>query len=308
VASNPEFLREGCAIPDFMQPDRVVIGTSSHRARAILQKLYAPLAARGTPILFTGLETAELTKYAANTFLAIKISFINEIADLCERIGADALDISRGIGLDHRIGKEFLQPGPGFGGSCFPKDTLALMRTAQDASTPLRLTETAVYVNDARKASMGARVIRDCGGSVRGQTIAVLGLAFKPDTDDMRDAPSVSLIHRLVEEGASIKAYDPVAMKQAQPLLPRRVQYCPNWGSAVREADAVLIVTEWAEFRTIEPATLRKLMRGSTVIDLRNIFEPTAMSGLHYYPVGRPGTGSVRPPEVLLSQVLEEVD
>ena len=274
VASNPEFLREGSAIGDFMRPDRVVIGTDSERARAILKRLYRPLYLIETPIVFTGLETAELVKYAANTFLAMKITFINEIADLCEKVGADVHDIARGIGLDSRIGRKFLHPGPGFGGSCFPKDTLALVRTAQDAGAPIRLAETVVSVNDARKAAMGGRIVAACGGSVRGRVIAVLGLAFKPETDDMRDAPAISIVHRLVQDGALVRVFDPVAMTQARALLTGKSTYCNDWMEAVRSAHAVVIATEWNEFRSIPPHRLRALMQGRTVVDLRNVFDP----------------------------------
>ncbi|MGH7154690.1 MAG: UDP-glucose dehydrogenase family protein, partial [Acetobacteraceae bacterium] len=228
VASNPEFLREGSAIGDFMRPDRVVIGAESDRAREVLRRVYRPLYLIEAPIVFTGIETAELTKYAANAFLAMKVTFINEMADLCERAGADVHYVARGIGLDGRIGRKFLHPGPGFGGSCFPKDTLALMRIAQDLGAPSRLVEAVVGVNDARKSSMAMRIIAACGGSVRGKTIAVLGLTFKPETDDMRDAPSVPIIWRLVQDGAIVRVFDPEGMDQAVPLLPAAVAYCQN--------------------------------------------------------------------------------
>ena len=243
VASNPEFLREGSAIPDFMRPDRVVIGTDltasdGERAKEIMRRLYRPLYLIEAPILFTSLESAELIKYAANSFLAMKISFINEMADLCERVGGDVHDVARGIGLDGRIGTKFLHPGPGYGGSCFPKDTLALVRIAQEAGASSRLVEATVQVNEARKASMAGRIVSACGGSVRGKTIAVLGLTFKPETDDMRDAPSVPIIHRLVESGAEIRAFDPVGMDAAHKLLPGRVVYCEDAPDAVTGADA----------------------------------------------------------------------
>ena len=315
VASNPEFLREGNAIGDFMRPDRVVIGTNSERARAVLRRLYRPLYLIETPIVFTGLETGELTKYAANAFLAMKITFINEIADLCEKVGADVHDIARGIGLDGRIGRKFLHPGPGFGGSCFPKDTLALVRTAQDAGAPVRLAETVVSVNDARKAAMGGRVVTACGGSVRGRTIGVLGLAFKPGTDDMRDAPAVGIIHRLVQDGATVRVFDPVAMTQARALLPSGIDYCHDWTEVVGDAHAVVIATEWNEFRAIPADRLRALMRGRTVVDLRNVFDPSTMAqaGLAYHPVGRPATGHAAQsadtgpsPQKIRSHALEE--
>lgn len=289
VASNPEFLREGSAIGDFMRPDRVVIGTESERAREVMRRLYRPLYLIEAPILFTSLEAAELTKYAANSFLAMKVTFINEIADLCERVGADVHDVARGIGLDGRIGRKFLHPGPGFGGSCFPKDTLALMRIAQDWGAPSRLVEATVAVNDARKSSMAARVIQACGGSVHGKTVAVLGLTFKPETDDMRDAPSVPIVSRLAEEGAAIRAFDPVGMPHARALLPASVAYCADAYEAITGSDAIVVVTEWNEFRALAPARLRELMRGRLVMDLRNVFDPVAFAkaGLDYRGIGR---------------------
>lgn len=289
VASNPEFLREGSAIGDFMRPDRVVIGTESERAREVLGRLYRPLYLIETPIVFTGLETAELIKYAANSFLAMKITFINEMADLCERVGADVHDVARGIGLDGRIGRKFLHPGPGFGGSCFPKDTLALVRIAQDAGAPSRLVEATVAVNDARKSVMANRVITACGGSVRGRTIAVLGLTFKPETDDMRDAASVPIIHRLAEQGAQIRAFDPEGMEQARPMLPDAVEYCHDAADALTGADAAVIVTEWNDFRAIQPERFKELMKGRTVVDLRNVYDVAGMqgAGLSYHSIGR---------------------
>ena len=290
VASNPEFLREGSAIPDFMRPDRVVIGVETDRAREVLRLLYRPLYLIEAPILFTGLETAELIKYAANSFLAMKVTFINEMADISERAGADVHDVARGIGLDGRIGKKFLHPGPGYGGSCFPKDTLAMVRIAQDHGAPSRLIEAVVAVNDARKASMGARVIAAAGGNVRGRTIAVLGLTFKPETDDMRDAPSIPIVGRLVEDGATVRAFDPEGMEQARPLLPEQVVYCRDALDAAQGADLLVIVTEWNEFRAIEPQKLREAMRGDIVVDLRNLYEPSAMraAGFRYSSIGRP--------------------
>ncbi len=289
VASNPEFLREGSAIGDFMRPDRIVIGASSERAREVMRRLYRPLYLIEAPIVFTSLETAELTKYAANSFLAMKVTFINEMADLCEKVGADVHDIARGIGLDGRIGRKFLHPGPGFGGSCFPKDTLALMRIAQDWGAPSRLVEATVAVNDARKSGMAIRVIQACGGSVFGKTIAVLGLTFKPETDDMRDAPSVPIIERLAEEGAVIRAFDPVGMAQARALLPGSVTYCTDAYDAVAGADVLVLVTEWNEFRALSPARLRDAMRGRLIMDLRNVFDPAAFvaAGLEYRGIGR---------------------
>ncbi len=290
VASNPEFLREGSAIGDFMRPDRVVIGTDSERAREVLRRLYRPLYLIEAPILFTNLETAELTKYAANSFLAMKVTFINEMADLCEKVGADVHDVARGIGLDGRIGRKFLHPGPGFGGSCFPKDTLALMRIAQDCGAPSRLVEATVQVNDARKSSMAARIIQAAGGSVHGKTIAVLGLTFKPETDDMRDAPSVPIVSRLAEEGAAIRVFDPVGMDHARDMLPPSVTYCTDAYDCVQGADALVVVTEWNEFRALAPERLRNAMRGKLIMDLRNVFDPRAMAaaGLDYRGIGRP--------------------
>jgi UDPglucose 6-dehydrogenase len=290
VASNPEFLREGSAIEDFMRPDRVVIGAESDRARDMLRRIYRPLYLIEAPIVFTDIETAELTKYAANAFLAMKVTFINEMADLCEKVGADVHDVARGIGLDGRIGRKFLHAGPGFGGSCFPKDTLALMRIAQDYGAPSRLVEAVVAVNDARKAGMAMRVIAGCGGSVRGKTIAVLGLTFKPETDDMRDAPSIPIVSRLVEDGAFVRAFDPEGMDQAVPLLPPSVKYCQNALEAASGADALVVVTEWNEFRALAPERLGTAMRGRVVVDLRNIYDPAAMraAGFHYQAVGRP--------------------
>jgi UDPglucose 6-dehydrogenase len=290
VASNPEFLREGSAIGDFMRPDRVVIGTESERAQEVLRRLYRPLYLIEAPILFTSIETAELIKYAANSFLAMKVTFINEMADLCEKVGADVHDVARGIGLDGRIGRKFLHPGPGYGGSCFPKDTLALVRIAQDWGAPSRLVEATVAVNDARKAGMAARVVTACGGSVRGKTIAVLGLTFKPETDDMRDAPSLSIVSRLVEEGATVRAFDPEGMTAARPLLPEEVVYTQDALQALEGADALVLITEWNEFRALSPERLTKSMRGRVVVDLRNVFDPAPMkqAGLDYTSVGRP--------------------
>lgn len=290
VASNPEFLREGNAIADFMHPDRVVIGAETDRAREVLRRLYRPLYLIETPILFTALETAELIKYAANSFLAMKVTFINEMADLCEHVGADVHDVARGIGLDGRIGRKFLHPGPGFGGSCFPKDTLALVRIAQENEAPTRLIETVVAVNEARKATMAARVIAACGGGVRGRVIAVLGLAFKPETDDIRDAPALPLATRLAAEGAQVRAYDPAAMETARPHLPAAVRLCVGAIDAATGADALVVVTEWNEFRALSPTRLKSVMRGDQIIDLRNVFDPIAMrqAGFTYHGIGRP--------------------
>jgi UDPglucose 6-dehydrogenase len=289
VASNPEFLREGNAIGDFMRPDRVVIGVESDRAADILRTLYRPLFLIETPIIVTSIETAELTKYAANSFLAMKVTFINEVADLCERVGADVHDVARGMGLDGRIGRKFLHPGPGFGGSCFPKDTLAMARIGQDAGAPQRLVETVVTVNDARKSTMARRVILACGGSVRGKRIAVWGLTFKPETDDMRDAPSIPIVSRLVEDGAELHVFDPEGMEQARPHLPPGVIYASDPIEAVTGADALVVVTEWNLFRAVAPSRLKALMRGSVIVDLRNIFDPAAIraAGFAYHAIGR---------------------
>jgi UDPglucose 6-dehydrogenase len=289
VASNPEFLREGSAIGDFMRPDRVVIGCEHDRAREVLRELYRPLYLMETPIVMTSLETAELTKYAANAFLATKITFINEIADLCEKLGADVQDVARGMGLDGRIGKKFLHAGPGYGGSCFPKDTLALARTAQDAGSPVRIVETVVQINDRRKGAMAGRIMSACGGSVRGKTIAVLGVAFKPNTDDMRDAPSLSIIPALQDAGAHVKAHDPAAMHEAGALLPG-VEWCEDAYQAAAGAHAVALVTEWNEFRGLDLSRLGDSMAARVFVDLRNVYRPEVVRGLGfaYTSVGRP--------------------
>jgi UDPglucose 6-dehydrogenase len=272
-----------------MRPDRVVVGTEGARAAEVLRQLYRPLYLLETPIVFTDLETAELTKYAANAFLAMKVSFINEMADICERLGGDVHDVARGMGLDERIGRKFLHPGPGFGGSCFPKDTLALARIAQNAGVPSRLVEATVAVNDARKSGMAQRILSACGGSVRRKTIGVLGLTFKPETDDMREAASIPILHRLAEDGAVIRAFDPQGMQQARQVLPKTIIYCSDVQQAVEGADALVVLTEWNEFRALSPAWLKAQMRGRLVLDLRNIFEPAAMAsaGLQYIGVGR---------------------
>ncbi|MCH6587876.1 MAG: UDP-glucose/GDP-mannose dehydrogenase family protein [Proteobacteria bacterium] len=289
VASNPEFLREGSAIGDFMRPDRVVIGTDSERAREVMRQIYRPLYLIETPIIFTEPETAELIKYAANAFLATKITFINEIADLCEKVGADVHDVARGIGLDGRIGRKFLHPGPGYGGSCFPKDTLALVRTAEQAGAPTRIVEAVVEVNAARKKAMAGKVIAHCGGSVEGKTIAVLGLTFKPNTDDMREAPSLDIIPALQGAGASVRAYDPAGLEAAKRLLDG-VVWCEGVYEAMEGADALVIVTEWNAFRALDLARVKRLMKAPVMIDLRNIYDPEEMSaaGFRYASVGRP--------------------
>ncbi len=293
VASNPEFLREGAAIGDFMRPDRVVVGVeegpAGQRAAEVLRRLYRPLYLIEKPVMVTALETAEIIKYAANAFLAMKISFINEVADLCEKAGADVQEVARGIGLDGRIGRKFLHAGPGYGGSCFPKDTLAFARTGQELGAPLRLVETTIAVNDARKAAMAERVITACGGSVAGRTIAVLGLTFKPETDDMRDAPALSILPILHAAGARLRAFDPEGMGFARPLLPQGIHYARNALDAAQGADALVLLTEWNEFRAISPARLAEAMTGRVVVDLRNVWEPAAMreAGFVYHSVGR---------------------
>jgi UDPglucose 6-dehydrogenase len=289
VASNPEFLREGSAINDFMRPDRVVIGAESERAREVLRQLYRPLYLIEKPILFTGLETAELIKYAANAFLATKVTFINEIADVCEKVGADVHDVARGIGLDGRIGGKFLHPGPGFGGSCFPKDTQALVRTAEQVETPMRIVETVVAVNDARKRRMAHRIRAACGGSVAGKTVAALGLTFKPNTDDMRESPSLAILPGLVHDGATVRAYDPQGVEESRKLMPE-LTYCSNAYSAIEGADVLVILTEWNEFRGLDLPRVRGLLRHPVVVDLRNIYSPAEMAkaGFHYHSIGRP--------------------
>ncbi len=289
VVSNPEFLREGSAINDFMRPDRVVIGTNSEKARQTMQRLYRPLYLIETPIVFTQLETSEMIKYAANTFLAAKITFINEIADLCEKVGADVHDVAKGIGLDGRIGRKFLHPGPGYGGSCFPKDTLALVKTAQDYHAPLRIIETVVDINDSRKKAMAQRIIEACGGSVAEKTIALLGLTFKPNTDDMRDSPSLDIVPALLSAGAKVRAFDPEGMQEAQKLLPA-IDYGKNAYETMEEADALVIVTEWNEFRALDLERVKDLLKTPLMIDLRNIYNPEEMVslGFDYSCIGRP--------------------
>ncbi len=288
VASNPEFLREGAAIRDFKIPDRIVVGAEDERAREVLREIYRPLFLNQAPILFTGRRTAELTKYAANAFLATKISFINEIADLCEAVDADVQDVARGIGLDNRIGAKFLHAGPGYGGSCFPKDTVALLQTAQGAGVAQQIVSTVVKVNDERKAAMADRVEQALGGSLADKRIGVLGLAFKPNTDDMREAPSIPLIQGLQAKGASVVAYDPVAAEQAAASL-SDVEFTDDPYDAAEDADAVVIVTEWDEFRALDLATLAQAMRGRTLVDLRNVYDrhEAERAGLDYYGVGR---------------------
>ena len=289
VASNPEFLREGSAIGDFMRPDRVVIGTDSPRAREVLRRIYRPLYLIETPIIFTTLETSELIKYAANGFLATKVSFINEIADLCDSLGADVHDVARGMGLDGRIGRKFLHPGPGYGGSCFPKDALALLRTAQEAGARFNILETVVRVNDERKKRMADKIIEACGGSVAGKTIAVLGLTFKPNTDDMRDAPSLVIVPALQKADATVRAFDPAGMAEARKLLDG-VAWCEDAYDTMVKADALAILTEWNEFRALDLGRVKSLMNRPLMVDLRNIYNPEEMAaaGFSYSCLGRP--------------------
>jgi UDPglucose 6-dehydrogenase len=288
VVSNPEFLREGAAIQDFKHPDRIVVGTDHERARKVLAEIYRPLYLNAPPIIYVSRRTAELIKYASNAFLATKITFINEMADLCEQVGADVQEVARGMGLDNRIGAKFLHAGPGFGGSCFPKDTSALIKTAHDHGVPLRLVETVAAVNDQRKRAMARKVILALGGSVRGKTIAVLGLTFKPNTDDTRDSPAIPLITALHDMGAAVRGYDPAGMEQAKPLLPD-VHYCQDPYSAAEGADALVIATEWEQFRALDLGRLKRLMAGPVIVDLRNIYRDDEMrrSGFRYQPIGR---------------------
>jgi len=289
VVSNPEFLREGAAIRDFKLPDRIVIGTADTRAREVMSELYRPLYLNRSPILFTGRRTAELIKYAANAFLATKITFINEIADLAEKVGADVQEVARGIGLDNRIGSKFLHAGPGYGGSCFPKDTVALIKTAQDHASPLRIVEAVAAVNDARKRAMARKVSAALNGDVRGKTVAVLGLTFKPNTDDMREAPSIPLITALQDMGAKVRAYDPVGMEQAKSVI-GNVTFCDDAYSCAKGAAALVIVTEWEQFRALDFDRLKTVMAQPVLVDLRNVYRPDEMSrrGFVYEGVGRP--------------------
>ena len=288
VVSNPEFLREGAAIEDFKRPDRVVVGTEDPRAQAVMRELYRPLNLNETPILFTGRRTSELTKYAANAFLAMKITFINEMADLCEAVGADVQQVARGIGLDKRIGGKFLHAGPGYGGSCFPKDTLALVRTATDAGAPVRLIETTVAINDARKKAMAGKVAAALGGDIRGKTVALLGLTFKPNTDDMRDAPSLDVAPALIGMGATVQAFDPEGMHEAAKLLDG-VVFKDGPYAAVEGADVVVILTEWDQFRALDLDRVKLLMRAPVMVDLRNVYRPDDMRarGFRYVSIGR---------------------
>jgi len=289
VVSNPEFLREGAAIQDFKHPDRIVVGAEDARAREVMAELYRPLYLNRSPILFTDRRTAELIKYAANAFLATKITFINEIADLAEKVGADVQEVARGIGLDNRIGSKFLHAGPGFGGSCFPKDAVALLKTGQDHEAPLRIIEAVVAVNDQRKRAMARKVSAALGGETRGKTIAVLGLTFKPNTDDMREAPSIPLITALQDMGAKVRAYDPTGMEQAKGLI-GNVTFCKDAYDCAEGAAVLVIVTEWEQFRALDFARLRKVMERPVLVDLRNIYRPgeVARHGFIYDSVGRP--------------------
>jgi len=293
VVSNPEFLREGAAIADFKRPDRIVIGLDEPRAREVMQAIYRPLHVNRSPLLFASRRSAELIKYAANAFLATKISFINEIADLCEAVGADVQDVAYGIGSDKRIGPKFLHAGPGYGGSCFPKDTLALLKTGRDHASPLRIVETVAAVNEGRKAAMARRVIKAMGGDVRGRKVAVLGLTFKPNTDDMREAPSIALIQGLQVAGALIEAYDPEGMKPAR-LHVTGISYAADLYAAVQDAWATVIVTEWDAFRAIDLTRMASSMAAPVLIDLRNVysFEEAAAAGLRYHCIGRPNAVS----------------
>ena len=288
VVSNPEFLREGAAIQDFKHPDRIVVGTEDERARQVMTELYRPLYLNRAPVMFTGRRTAELVKYAANAFLATKITFINEIADLAEKVGADVQEIARGIGLDNRIGGKFLHAGPGYGGSCFPKDTVALIKTGLDHGAPLRIVEAVAAVNDARKRAMARKVQGALNGDIRGKTVAVLGLTFKPKTDDMREAPSIPLITALQDMGAKVRAYDPVGMEQAKPML-GNVTFCDSAYSCAEGASALVIVTEWEEFRALDFARLKSVMAKPVLVDLRNVYraEEVARHGFAYDGVGR---------------------
>lgn len=288
VASNPEFLREGAAIRDFKHPDRIVVGTDDERARKVMGEVYRPLYLNQAPIMYTERRTAELIKYAANAFLATKITFINEIADLSEKVGADVQEVARGIGLDNRIGTKFLNAGPGFGGSCFPKDTRALVKTALDHDVPLRIVEAVLAVNDNRKRAMSRKVAAAVGGNLRGKTIGVLGLTFKPETDDMREAPSIPLVTGLLDHGAQVRAYDPVGMDQAKHELPD-IFYCEDPYACAKDADALVIVTEWVQFRALDLARLKREMKSPVIVDLRNIYRRDEMEelGFVYDSVGR---------------------
>jgi len=290
VVSNPEFLREGAAIQDFKHPDRIVVGTEDERARKVMAELYRPLYLNQPPILYTTRRTAELIKYAANAFLATKVTFINEIAELCEKVGADVQQVARGIGLDNRIGSKFLHAGPGYGGSCFPKDTVALIKTGQDYEAPLRIVETVAAVNEARKRGMFRKIAAALGSSLRGKTIAVLGLTFKPNTDDMREAPSIPLITALMDMGALVRAYDPVGMEQARQVL-AGIEFCDGPYACANGADALVIVTEWEQFRALDFERLKGVMKQAVLVDLRNVYRPEELEGFAYHGIGRGQSG-----------------
>jgi UDPglucose 6-dehydrogenase len=289
VVSNPEFLREGAAISDFKRPDRIVIGTTDARAKLVMQDIYRPLYLNQAPLLFTERRTAELIKYAANAFLATKITFINEMADLCEAVGADVQDVARGIGLDNRIGSKFLHAGPGYGGSCFPKDTLALLKTAEDHDVPSRIVEAVVQVNDSRKRAMGRKIIQAMGGEARGKTVGLLGVTFKPNTDDMRDAPSIAIAQALQDAGANVVAYDPEGMEAAKSVMPG-VTFKSDPYAVAEGADALALVTEWDTFRALDLAKIAKTMNSPVLVDLRNVYkaEEARRHGLRYTSIGRP--------------------
>jgi UDPglucose 6-dehydrogenase len=289
VVSNPEFLREGAAIEDFKRPDRIVVGTEDEAAAELMREIYRPLYLNKAPLMFTSRRTAELIKYAANAFLATKITFINEVADLCESVGADVQDVARGIGLDNRIGPKFLHAGPGYGGSCFPKDTLALLKTAEDYQAPLRIVESVVKVNDARKRAMGRKVVQALGGEARGRVVALLGLTFKPNTDDMRDAPSLSIVQALQDAGASVRGYDPEGIEQARPMMPG-VEFFDSAYRAAEGADAVVLITEWDVLRALDLRRLARSMAQPVFVDLRNVYPPEEVeeAGLSWFGVGRP--------------------
>ncbi|MBN8530678.1 MAG: UDP-glucose/GDP-mannose dehydrogenase family protein [Alphaproteobacteria bacterium] len=289
VASNPEFLREGSAIEDFMHPDRVVVGVNSERAQEVLARLYRPLSQNGVPVLFTEVPTAELIKYAANAFLATKITFINEMADICEKVGANIRDVSKGIGMDKRIGTRFLLPGPGYGGSCFPKDTLALLRLSEEAGAPTRIVGAVVEVNEARKKKMTEKIIAACGGSVANKKIAVLGLTFKPNTDDMRDSPSLVIVPGLLEAGATVHAYDPEGMKEAKAHFKDSIVYGTDPYEVMESAHALVLLTEWNQFRNLDLARVKKLLKEPTVVDMRNVYKRSEMrkAGMDYSSIGR---------------------
>ncbi|MDB5614747.1 MAG: UDP-glucose/GDP-mannose dehydrogenase family protein [Devosia sp.] len=294
VVSNPEFLREGAAIDDFKRPDRIVVGIEDERDRTIVTEVYRPLYLNQAPLMFTGRRTAELTKYAANAFLAMKVTFINEIADLCEATGADVQQVARGIGLDNRIGSKFLHAGPGYGGSCFPKDTLALVKIGQDHDSPMRLVETTIAINEQRKRAMSRKVIAACGGEVRGKTIGVLGLTFKPNTDDMREAPSIDIIQGLVDRGAHVVAYDPQGMAAARALVDAKVEFADSAYGVAVDADALVLVTEWNEFRSLDLARIKAAMKSPILVDLRNIYrhDEVVRHGFEYTSIGRPAGGA----------------